>query len=216
MSVAEPDLERGWVGTELADEFPELNLWIIRVKARSGRSPEQVRHRLRQLASRVTGGHVVHMRQDPVPWAYRVFWRQIGMDPDVDRTPVEALAVERLRAGGLPTQNLLDDAITIATLETGVPVMAFDAVLVGSALGLRLTKGGELLGGSGRPLSERQIAVADEDRVLAMLDGEVADERGVTRGTTEMVLASLQVKGVPLISIEETLWMVADTLAAGG
>jgi DNA/RNA-binding domain of Phe-tRNA-synthetase-like protein len=216
VSGADPDLERGWVAAELAEEFPELGLWSIRVDAASGRSPDQVRDRLRQLASRVTGGHVVHMRQDPVPWAYRVFWRQVGIDPDVDRTPVEALAVERLRAGGLPSQNLLDDAITIATLETSVPVVAFDAERVGSALGLRLAARGELLGGSGRELSEGQIVVADEDRPLAMLHGEVADERGVTRATTRMVLASLQVKGVPLISIEEALWTVADTLAADG
>jgi DNA/RNA-binding domain of Phe-tRNA-synthetase-like protein len=216
VSVAEPDVERGWVDTELAEEFPELNLWTARVEARSGRSPEQVRHRLRQIASRMTGGHVVHMRQDPVPWAYRVFWRQIGIDPDVDRTPVEALALERLRVGGLPSRNLLDDAITIATLETGVPVVAFDANHVGLALGLRLTRVNELLGGSGRPLSDRQIVVADEDRALALPNGEVAEERGVTRATTRMVLASLQVKGVPLISIEETLWTVVDTLAAGG
>ena len=34
------------------------------------------------LADRYTGGKVVHMRQDPVPWAYRVFSRQVGIDPD--------------------------------------------------------------------------------------------------------------------------------------
>ena len=31
-----------------------------------------------------------------------------------------------------------------------------------------------------------------------------------------MVLASLQVKGVPLISVEEALWTVAETLEVGG
>ncbi len=35
------------------------------------------------------------------PWAYRVFSRQVGIDPDTDRTPVEAIALERLRHGGL-------------------------------------------------------------------------------------------------------------------
>ena len=53
------------------------------------------------LADRYTGGKVVHMRQDPVPWAYRVFSRQVGIDPDDDRTPVEAVALERLKQGGL-------------------------------------------------------------------------------------------------------------------
>ena len=139
--------------------------------------------RLRDLASRITGGHVIHMRQDPVPWAYRVFWRQVGIDPDTDRTPVEQLALDRLKWGGLRSRNLLDDAITIATLETGVPVVAFDAEKVGEEIGLRLTGSSEQLGGSGRPLSDRQIVVADEDHPLAVLTGEVAEERGVTPET---------------------------------
>jgi DNA/RNA-binding domain of Phe-tRNA-synthetase-like protein len=210
--VPDPDLHEGWVHAELAEEFPELAVWHTRVEAGSGRSPDFLREQLRTLASRITGGHVIHMRQDPVPWAYRVFWRQIGIDPDTDRTPVEQLALDRLKWGGLRSRNVLDDAITIATLETGVPVVAFDAEKVGEEIGLRLTESRELLGGSGRPLSDRQIVIADEDHSLAVLTGEVAEERGVTPETASTVLASIQVKGVPLISVEEALWMVAATL----
>ncbi len=210
--MPDPDLERGWMHQELAEEFPGLWLWLVRVEGGSGRSPEIVRRRLRQLANRITGGHVIHMRQDPVPWAYRVFWRQIGIDPDTDRTPVEQIALDRLRDGGLPSRNLLDDAITIATFETGVPVIAFDADLVGKAIGLRTTGERELLGGGGRPLSSGQIVVADEHNPLALLSGEVAHERGVRRATARMVLGAVQVKGVPLISVEEALWTVADTV----
>jgi DNA/RNA-binding domain of Phe-tRNA-synthetase-like protein len=213
--VADPDLEEGWVDAELAEEFPGLALWTVRVDAGSGRSPDFVRERLRGLASRITGGHVIHMRQDPVPWAYRVFWRQVGIDPDTDRTPVEQIALDRLKWGGLRSRNLLDDAITIATLETGVPVVAFDAEKVGEAIGLRLTGERELLGGSGRPLSSREMVISDEDHTLAVFSGEVAEERGVTPATTSMVLASIQVKGVPLISVEEALWTVVDTLTKG-
>ncbi len=214
--MPDPELARGWIDSELELEFPELALWITRVDARSGASPPLVRTRLRELAGRINGNHVVHMRQDTVPWAYRVFWRQVGIDPDADRTPVERLAVERLRAGGIPSRNVLDDAVTIATLETGVPVVALDADLVGAEVGMRLTGAGERLGGSGRPLSERVIAVADEDHTLALLSGEVAEERGVTRETRRMVLGAIQVKGVPSISVEEALWTVTDTLSASG
>ncbi|MBA3510130.1 MAG: hypothetical protein H0T19_08590 [Thermoleophilaceae bacterium] len=210
--TADPALERGWVAAELADDFPGLELWIAGVHAGSGRSPRSVRIRLRALAGRITGGHVVHMRQDPVPWAYRVLWRQVGLDPDVNRPPAERIAVERLRAGGIPSQNLLDDALTIATLETGVGVVAFDTGLVGTALGLRLTRTGEQLGGTGRALGPRQIVIADEDCPLATLDGEVAEERGVTRATRATVLAAIRARNVPAISVEEALWTVADTL----
>jgi len=213
--VAAPELERGWVCRELAEELPSLALWLMRIEARSGRSPEPVRRRLRRLSDRITGGYVIHMRQDPVPWAYRVFWRQIGIDPDTDRTPVERIALDRLERGAIHSRNLLDDALVVATFETGVPVIALDASKVGKAIGLRLTAADERLGGTGRSLSSRQIVVADEDRCLAVLSGEVSEDHGVTPSTRSMVLCALQVKGVPEISVSEALWTVSDTLAVG-
>lgn len=209
-------MDRGWVDRELAQEFPSLGLWLMRVEGGSRRSPHAVRQRLRKLSDRITGGYVIHMRQDPVPWAYRVFWRQIGIDPDTDRTPVERIALDRLEWGGLRSRNLLDDALVIGTFETGVPVMAFDAHRVGRAIGLRLAGDDERLGAEGRRLSTRQIVVADEDNCLAVLSGEVSPDHGVTRSTRSMVLCALQVKGVPEISVHEALWTVSDTLAVGG
>jgi DNA/RNA-binding domain of Phe-tRNA-synthetase-like protein len=207
----EPELISGWVDAELAEEFPELGLDYVCVEGRPGRSPLEVRERLRGLSDRITGSKVVHMRQDPVPWAYRVFFRQVGVDPDSDRTPVERIALERLEQGGLRSRNLLDDALTIATIETGVPVIAFDADLVGTQLGLRLSRAGERLS-EARPLSARQIVVADEDRPLSVLFGELAEERGVTRRTERMALVALRVKGVPAISVEEALWTAVEVV----
>ncbi len=212
--MSELELTQGWIDVELAEEFPELGLDYVHVQARSGRSPSSVRDRLRELSDRFTGSKVIHMRQDPVPWAYRVFFRQVGLDPDSHRTPVERLAVERLERGGLRSANLLDDALVIATLETGVPVIALDADEVGDHLGLRLAGKDEALGGGGRPLSARQIVVADEERPLSVLFGEIAEERGVTRRATRMVLVALRVRRVPAISVEEALWTAADLLLA--
>ena len=123
----ELELAEGWVEAELAEDFPELGLVHAPLEARPRKSPADVKERLRKLADRYTGGKVIHMRQDAVPWAYRVFSRQVGIDPDTDRTPVERIAVERLRHGGLRSENLVDDALTIAIAETGVPVFALDA-----------------------------------------------------------------------------------------
>lgn len=212
--MTEAELTPGWVDAELAEEFPELGLAYLHVRARSGRSPSAVRHRLRELSDRFTASKVIQMRQDPVPWAYRVFFRQVGVDPDSDRTPVERIAVERLEAGALRSANLLDDALVIATAETGVPVTAFDADRVGDHLGLRPAGRGEALGGAGRPLSARQIVVADEDRPLSVLFGEVAEERGVTRRANRMVLVAARVKGVPEIAVEEAVWTAANVLLA--
>ncbi len=209
--MPDPALERGWVAHELADEFPELGLRHMTLEARVGRSPQPVRRRLQQMAGRITGGHVVHMRQDPVPWAYRVFWRQVGMDPDQDRTPVEAVALRRLEHGGLRSVKIVDDALTIAVAETGVPLIALDSERVEGELGLRLARSGEKLG-AGRPLSSRQLVVADAAGAVAVVLGEVGEHAGVTPETERMILCALGVKGVPRISLEEALWCAAETL----
>ena len=204
-------LEEGWVEAALAGDFPDLGLVHTPLEARPRKTPRDVKQRLRALADRYTGGKVIHMRQDAVPWAYRVFSRQIGIDPDTDRTPVEAIAVERLRHGGLASENLVDDALTIAIAETGVPVFALDADKVVGELGLRLARRGEQLEGV-RPLSERQLVVADDARPVAMVLGEVSHAAGVSWSTEHMTLCALRVKGVPPIAVEEALWMAAETL----
>ena len=211
MTEVDLELMNGWVEPELADEFPELRLVHARVDVRAGRSPREVKQRLRMLADRYTGGKVVHMRQDPVPWAYRVFSRQVGIDPDHDRTPVEAVALRRLKHGGLHSESLLDDALTIAIAETGVPLIGRDADRVDGDLGLRLARSGEQLAGV-RPLSARQLVVADRERPVALVLGEVGHDAGVTPDTERMVLCALGVKGVPRISLEEALWCAAETL----
>jgi DNA/RNA-binding domain of Phe-tRNA-synthetase-like protein len=210
--MMEPELEEGWVVEELAAEFPELRLLYTTVEARAGRSPTEVRQRLRTLADRYTGAKAVALRQQPVPWAYRVFFRQVGIDPDETRTPVEAVALERMRAGGFASRNLLDDALLIATVETSVPVVAFDEEKLSGPLGLRLSAPGERLGGNGRPLSSRQVVVADADRSVGVLFLDLAEGRGVGPDTRRMRIAAVQVKGVPDVSVEEALWIARETL----
>lgn len=211
MTELELDLVNGWVEPELAEEFPELSLVHTTLDVRPGPSPREVKQRLRMLADRYTGGKVVHMRQDPVPWAYRVFSRQVGIDPDHDRTPVEAVALRRLKDGGLHSENVVDDALTVAIAETGVPLLALDSERLQGELGLRLGRAGETLGET-RPLSSRQLVVADRQAPVALVLGEVSEAAGVTPETERMTLCALGVKGVPRISLEEALWCAAETL----
>jgi DNA/RNA-binding domain of Phe-tRNA-synthetase-like protein len=208
-------IETGWVDADLQAEFPALQLRWITHEGGSGRTPQEIKERLRGLSNRYTGGKAVHLRQEPIPWAYRVFFRQVGIDPDDHRTPAEQAALDRMKHGSFRSRNLLDDALVIATVETGVPVMALDADRVTTPLGLRLSHEGERLGGEGRPLSVRQIVIADPDRSVAVLFGDIAEEHGVSPATSRMLLCSVQVKGVPEISVEEALWTVTEVLRTG-
>jgi DNA/RNA-binding domain of Phe-tRNA-synthetase-like protein len=208
-------IETGWVDADLQEEFPELRLrWIVH-EGGSGRSPQEIKERLRGLSDRYTGGKAVHLRQEPIPWAYRVFFRQVGIDPDDHRTPAEQAALDRMKHGSFRSRNLLDDAIVIATVETGVPMLALDADRVTPPLGLRLSDEDERLGGEGRHLSVRQIVVADAERSVAVLFGDIAEDRGVHPDTTRMLLCTVQVKGVPEIAVEEALWTASEVLRTG-
>jgi DNA/RNA-binding domain of Phe-tRNA-synthetase-like protein len=209
--IDEPELTAGFVDASLRAEFPELGLVYTEVPVRPRRSPPPVRARLRLASDRFTGAKAVALRQQPIPWAYRVFFRHVGIDPDERRTPIEAIALERMRAGGFQSRNLVDDALLLATLETGVPVLAFDAAAVEGELGLRVSPGGEDLGDI--PLSAGQVVVADSRRALAVLFGETAGGCGVQPSSRRMVLAAVRVKGVPDVSVGEALWVAAETVS---
>ena len=210
----EPQLEVGWIAEELRVEFPELRLVTSTIEGGPARAPQDVKERLKVLSNRYTGQKAVALRQQPIPWAYRVFFRQVGIDPDEHRTPVEAYALERMRAGGFLSSNLLDDALTIATVETGVPIVAFDDERLDGPLGLRLSDSHEYLGGgdSGRPLSSRQVVIADAARSVGVLFADLAEGVEVTSRTRRTRLAAIQVKGVPDVSLEEALWTVVETI----
>src|SRR5581483_9830849 len=210
------DPVEGWVATELAEEFPRLGLTALTVTARPGRTPAGVRRRLRDLSSRFRGSHAVALRQSPVPWAYRVFFRHIGLDPDITRTPVEQAAVDRLLAGEFRSTNALDDALLIAVVETGVPVYALDADTLDGPLGIRTTLAGETLGRApgAPPVAPDRLAVADAAGPVAILFGDIAPGHGARAATRRMALLAVRVDGVPQIHVEEALWTCAGVLQA--
>jgi DNA/RNA-binding domain of Phe-tRNA-synthetase-like protein len=207
----------GWVARELHAELPGLGVVSIGLPApRAKRSPRGVREHLDVLSMRFRGADALALRQRPVPHAYRVAFRHVGLDPDATRTPVEAAAIERLVQGGFVSRGLLDDALTIALVETGVPLWALDADAVEGPLGLRLAADGERLGGDVEEpeLPPGQIVLADARAPLAPLFGEPAASHAAGRRTTRLLLYALRVDGVPLVHVEEALWQCAEALGA--
>jgi DNA/RNA-binding domain of Phe-tRNA-synthetase-like protein len=206
--------EPGWVAADLAEEFAGLSIATTVITTTTGRSPEPLRERLRELSDRIGGRQAIQLRQKPIPWAYRVFFRHIGLDPDTTRTPVEQLIFERIRDGRLASRNRVEDAITIATVEVGVALRAFDANRVSGRVGLRLSKAGERFEGRVSPLPEGTIVIADEECPLGILFGRTAEGRGVKRGASRVLLGAIGVKGVPDIALEEALWVAGSALRA--
>jgi DNA/RNA-binding domain of Phe-tRNA-synthetase-like protein len=204
--------EAGWVAPELREEFPGLALRYLLIEHGSGRAPRQVKKRLSALSNRFSGPQAINLRHQPIPWAYRVFYRHIGLDPDEQQTPVEAVALERMKRGGFISRSLLDDALTIAIIESGVALRAFDAGRVEGRLGVRQTEPGEGLEGRPGELPPGTLVIADETRPVGLLFGATAAGRGVQPRTARMLLAAVQVKGVPDIAVEEAIWLAAGVM----
>jgi DNA/RNA-binding domain of Phe-tRNA-synthetase-like protein len=207
-------IRRGWVEAALRTEFPGLALVRADARAPGRRTPRELRQRLRYLSDRVHGQRALSMRREPIASAYRVFFRQIGIDPDTYRPPGEAAVLERLRAGWFRSRNVVDDALTVAVVETGVAVRAFDADRVEGELGLRVSQPRERLGGAtgAFELPDGTIVIADDRDSVGLVFGDTAPGRGVDGDTARIALCAVQVEGVPDISVEEALWTCADIL----
>ena len=207
-------LEQGWISERLAEEFPQLRVVSALVAAAPAQADPGVAERLGYLASRFNGRRAVELRREPVPAAYRVFFRHIGLDPDVTRTPIEQAALARLVEGGHLSRGRLADALLLALLETGVPVSAFDAAAVSGPVGLREAGRGEVLAGGERPaqLEPGRLVLADADRPLGELFADIAQDALPSRTTQALRLVVVQVPHVPQTHTEEALWTCAEAL----
>ncbi len=216
--TAEPTLEEGWVDHVVAAEFPELRLRWMEVDGPplGRRSPPELQERLHALSSRFYGATAIAMRRDPIPHAYRVFFRAIGLDPDTTRVPIEEAAMERLFDGHFRSRGHLLDALRIALIETSVPLWAVDAAAVDGPLGIRTARRGERLGGGpyANDLEPGRLLVADAATPVAVLFGDVAPEAQPQNTTSRLRIFSVQVAGVPEIHVEEALWLCAEAMDA--
>lgn len=239
---AEPSL--GWVGPELEQELPGLRIAVMDASfapsvSPDASTPEGVRERLDALSNRFNGSKAVNLRREPVTAAYRVFFRHIGLDPDVVRTPMEAAVLERMLDGAFLRSGLLADVLLIAMLDTSVPVWALDGETVEGELGIRVSRDGEPLGGGGAglqadssgrresagtcvvrgepaggSLAAGQLVIADSHRALARLFCQPEASHRPAKGSRRLLLYALQVEGVPWLAVEESLWIARMALEA--
>jgi DNA/RNA-binding domain of Phe-tRNA-synthetase-like protein len=206
----------GFVEPHVQAEFPGLRLQWLTVEAQRRASPRALVRRLKELSSRYRGASVIVMRTKPIPQAYRAFFRQIGLDPDVTRVPSEEAAVARLLHGGFRSVDLIADACLVALIETGVPVWALDADLIDErGLGIRTTTAAEHEppGVGGTYIDPGTLAVVDGSRIHGLLFAEPTPGHGVGARTRRVALFAVGVEGVPAIHLEEALWLCTDLLS---
>lgn len=222
MSGLDPEVVEGWCEQELQRELPGLALLCVRARLADDRSPQarppkELAARLRELANGWRGARAVALRKQPVPSAYRAFYRQVGLDPDSTRTAIEQVVLGRMIAGDFQSRGLLADALTLALLDTAVPVWALDLDTIDGPLGVRPSREGELVerGDGDTVLGAGRLVVADAERAVALLFDQPQRAHRATRSTRLLWLYTVQVAGVPRLYVEEALAICAAALAGG-
>ena len=195
--TGDPVVRAGAVEPAISRELPGLGIAFCSL-AISGdplrRSPPELRARLRALSDRHRGAQAIVLRSRPIPHAYRVLFRHLGLEPDVRRIPVEELVLGRLLAGAFESRGLLSDALATATIETEVGVWALE---------------GE---------HEPRLAQDGGAIVVATERGRVAElfalpDAPVTRAARTLTLYAILAPGVPDIAVDEALWIVSELVA---
>jgi DNA/RNA-binding domain of Phe-tRNA-synthetase-like protein len=197
--TGEPAVRAGAVEPAIAAELPGLGVaWCAFAIAGDPlrRSPADLRARLRALSDRHRGAQAIALRSRAIPHAYRVLFRHLGLEPDVRRIPVEALAVERLVAGAYPSRGVLADALATATVETEVGVWAVEG-----RRELRLAQ------------HDGRVVVADGHGRVGDLFALPDEPHAVTRATRALTLYAVLAPGVPDLAVEEALWTAWEILA---
>jgi hypothetical protein len=193
--TVEPPILLAPVDPRIEAELPGLALaWCTAELPTDPRhSSPALRARLRALSDRWRGADAIVLRSRPIPHAYRVLFRSLGIEPDVDRIPVEGYVVERLRRGAFPSRGTLADALLLACVETGVGVWACD-----DPRALRLE------------LIDDRVSVASEAGLIAR-----AFSAPPPVSSRVLALYAIVAPGVPFIAVEEALWTAWDVVVNG-
>lgn len=142
---------------------------------------------------------------------YRDFFWRIGIDPTKTRPAAEAL-IRRVLAGKLvPKINTFVDAYNLASINTGIPLAAFDADTVGKDLVARFAEPDEEFFGIGMVKSMRlkgkEIVVGDGEKLIAVYPHRDSNETKILESTCNVLLMTCGAPGVGeeiLVQAEET------------
>jgi DNA/RNA-binding domain of Phe-tRNA-synthetase-like protein len=207
--MSDVDAEDGWVDHVVAQEFPALRLRYAIIPAGATTSPVELRHRLDDLSTRFRARKAMDLPNKPIPSAYRVFLRQVGLDPEVRPSPIEAVTRERILRGIYRSSHRLADALTVATVESQIAISVLDADRIDLPLGIRTVRAEDTT-----DLPTGTLVVAAANGPVAELFGEPEPHCIVGADTTRTAVMAIGVKGIADWMLDDALWRVAEIAVA--
>jgi len=152
------------------------------------------------------------LREHPLFRAYRDFFWRVDVDPTKTRPASEALIRRMLRERPLPKINTFVDAYNLASIETAIPLAAFDEDgLAGGLLMREAEPGEEFLGiGMKKPvvLNGGEPVIEDGEKLVAIYPYRDADACKIMPSTRNVLIL---ICGVP--NIEDDVLEAAGRVA---
>ena len=116
------------VDARLQTKFPGLKAVLIDLEGVSvKREVEELEAFKGEVVERALGAWTLdQLREEPTFRAYRDFFWRVGVDPTKTRPSSEALIRRTLRGSPLPKINSLVDTYNLASIDSAIPIAAFD------------------------------------------------------------------------------------------
>ncbi len=173
-----------------------------------GEKPELISY-ISAAVEAVKKEHVLErLVQNPLIRAYRDFFWRIGIDPTKTRPSAEALLRRVLAGRDFPRVNTLVDVYNVVSMQSLLPIAAFDADKLRGELVMDLSRNGEFFLGIGmdKPaeLTGKEVVVRDDEKLIAIYPYRDADATKVTLETRHVFLMVCGVPGIDVDYLQST------------
>ncbi|MFQ5977611.1 MAG: B3/4 domain-containing protein [Candidatus Heimdallarchaeota archaeon] len=205
---------------ELRNEYSDVFVpyaTISGVEVATTQSPE-FKARLAEISQQIREKFTLeNLKDDALVRKYRTFFWRLNIDPTKTRPASEAL-IRRVLAGNFPQINNLVDIYNIVSLETGIPLAAFDLACVsGDVLTLRFATENEPFVGIGmkkpKILRGGEVVIADAERLVAIYPHRDADYTKVTLETKDVVILLCGAPGVSIKTLNSALDLAVEWIS---
>ena len=198
---------------DLRNEYPNLfipHATIQDIQVEATQTPkfkeelEEVSHNIREKYT------LENLKDNILVRRYRDFFWHLNIDPTKIRPASEALIRRVLAEKSFPMINNLVDVYNLVSLETGIPLAAFDLARVsGNALIVRFAQADERFIGIGmkkeKILRGGETIIADAERLVAIYPYRDADYTKVTLKTKDVIILLCGAPGVSAVTLENAL-----------
>lgn len=147
------------------------------------------------------------LKENPIFRAYRDFFWRIGVDPTKIRPASEALIRRALRGRSIPNINTIVDAYNLASIDSGIPLAAFDKDKITGEFFMREAVVKEEFYGIGmdKPviLNGGEVVLEDGEKLVAIYPYRDADMSKITLNTRNLFLMICGVPNIDDRTLEE-------------